>query len=248
VTYGDDPSQFADLRMPGGDSVGTVVLLHGGSWLSQYGVDELEPLAEALTSSGHATWNLEYRRVGNGGGVPATLHDVAAGIDRLAGADLPAGIADRVVVVGHSAGGHLAVWAASRTAQTPGGPSRVRLRGAVSLAGVLDLTAASERAPETVEVGDAVLGFLGGTPAEVPDRYAVTDPVRLVPASCPVWVVHADDDDLVPARQGLSYVEAARAAQGEVQRVVVRADHVSVASPDAPSYPTVRHLVTEALA
>ena len=247
VTYGADPSQFADLRMPGGDARGTVVLLHGGSWRTEYGLDELEPLAEALTSAGWATWNLEYRRVGDGGGVPATLLDVATGIDRLAGGDLPAGIADRVSVVGHSAGGHLAVWAASRSARTPGGPSRVRLRGAVSLAGVLDLTAASAGAAGAVEVGDAVVGFVGGTPDEVPDRYAAADPVRLAPASCPVWAVHADDDDLVPARQSLAYVEAARAAGGTAERVVVRGDHVSVASPEAPSFPTVRGLVARAL-
>jgi acetyl esterase/lipase len=247
VTYGRDPSQFADLRVPEGDSLGTVVLLHGGSWLAQYGVAELEPLADALTSAGCATWNLEYRRLGNGGGVPATLQDVAAGIDRLAGDDLPAGIADRVVVVGHSAGGHLAVWAASRNERTPGGRSQVRLRGAISLAGLLDLTSAAEGDTGDLEIATAVSDFVGGSPAQVPDSYDVADPARLAPATCPVWALRADSDPLVPARQSRTYVASAVAAGGRAEEVVVRGDHNSVARPDAPSFPTVRNVVAEAL-
>lgn len=242
VRYGEDPSQFADLRVPEGASLGTVVLLHGGSWLAEVDLTELDPLAERLTSLGFLTWNLEYRRVGGGGGVPATLLDVAAGVDRLAGEDLPAGIAERVVLVGHSAGGQLAVWAASRTARTPGGPARVLPRGAVSLAGVLDLTGADSTA-----VADIVAGFVGGDPEEVPERYAVADPTRLVPATCPVWAVHADRDDVVPAGQSLDYVAAAREAGGEAERVVVPADHVSINHPSSPSFPQVRALIAEAL-
>ena len=193
MSYGDDPSQFAELRRPGKKPRGTVVLLHGGAWQAAYGVSELEHLAERLNTLGFFTWNVEYRRVGNGGGVPNTLLDVAAAIDRLGGEGLPAGITDRVVLVGHSAGGHLCAWAASRTPSTPGGAPLVRARGAISLAGILQLTRAGDD-PALVET---VSSFVGGRPAEVPDRYAIADPAALVPASCPVWAVRADNDELV---------------------------------------------------
>jgi acetyl esterase/lipase len=243
ITYGDDPSQFADLRTPDKKSRGTVVLLHGGAWLPEYGVSELERLADRLTELGFVTWNVEYRRVGIGGGVPNTLLDVASAIDRLGGEGLPAGITDRVVLVGHSAGGHLCAWAASRTPSTPGGAPLVRARGAISLAGVLDLTRAGDD-PAVIEI---VSNFVGGRPAEVPERYAVADPAALVPASCPVWAVRGDNDEDIPPIQSSGYVAAAKAAGGIAEEVVVPGDHDSIADPDAPSFPALEKLITEAL-
>ena len=117
--YGEDPSQFGELYLPelpdGGARRGVVVVIHGGYWRSQYGAELGEPLAKDLAAHGMAAWNLEYRRAGNGGGWPNTFADVLAGIDKLA--DLAADHSldlDRVVALGHSAGGHLAVWAAGR--------------------------------------------------------------------------------------------------------------------------------------
>jgi acetyl esterase/lipase len=243
VTYGDDPSQYADLRRPDRLSKGTVVLLHGGAWQSAYGVTELQPLAERLTTLGFVTWNVEYRRVGSGGGVPNTLLDVASAIDRLGGAGLPAGITDRVVLVGHSAGGHLCAWAASRTPSTPGGAPLVRARGAISLAGLLELTIGGD----DPALAESVRSFVGGRPVDVPERYAVADPAELVPASCPVWAVRADNDELVPPDQSSGYVAAAKAAGGTAKEVVVPADHTSIADPDAPSFPAIQKLITEAL-
>jgi acetyl esterase/lipase len=243
VAYGEHPSQFADLRRPDKDARGTVVLLHGGGWQSEYGVSELQPLAERLTALGYLTWNVEYRSIGSGGGVPNTLLDVAAGIDRLGGAGLPAGITDRVVLLGHSAGGHLCVWAASRTPGTPGGAPLVRARGAISLAGILELT----RGGDDPALTDTVSSFVGGTPLDVPERYAVADPAKLVPASCPVWAVRADQDELVPADQGSGYVAVAKAGGGTAKEVVVPGDHTSIAGPDAPSFPVIEKLVTRAM-
>jgi len=219
------------------------VLLHGGAWEAAYGVTELQPLAERLTTLGFVTWNVEYRRVGNGGGVPNTLLDVAAAIDRLGGAGLPEGITDRVVLVGHSAGGHLCAWAASRTPSTPGGAPLVRARGAISLAGVLDLTRAGDD-PAVIEI---VSSFVGGRPAEVPERYAVADPAQLVPASCPVWAVRGDNDEDIPPIQSSGYVATAKAAGGTAEEVVVPADHNSIVDPDAPSFPTIEKLINEAM-
>ena len=157
------------------------MLLHGGAWQAMYGVSELDPLAERLTALGFVTWNVEYRRIGEGGGVPNTLLDVAAAIDRLGGDGLPAGITDRVVLLGHSAGGHLSAWAASRTPATPGGAPLVRPRGAISLAGILELT----RGGNDPSLASTVSDFVGGGPAQVPERYAVADPEKLLPAACP---------------------------------------------------------------
>ena len=129
-------------------------------------------------------WNLEYRRLGGGGGWPTTFTDVATGIDHLNTFDT-VDAAD-VRLVGHSAGGQLAVWAASRRDTTPGGPSAVTVTRCVSLAGVLDLTEASR-----LRLGGRNVELLmGGSPAAVPDHYDQGDPIRLVPAGCPVECVY----------------------------------------------------------
>ncbi len=242
ITYGEDSSQFAELQLPAEKPRATVVLLHGGYWYPGYGLEQLNPMSAALTALGFATWNVEYRRTGAGGGFPNTLDDVATAIDRLAGEDVPEGLTDNVVLLGHSAGGHLAVWTASRNERTAGGEPRVRPRGAISLAGVLDLVRAGTAPGSVVPVTE----FMGGSPAESPEDYALADPSRLVPAACPVWAVHADRDETVPAEQSTSYVALARAAGAAVQRVVVPGDHLAVIDPEASCFPAIRDLVVEA--
>lgn len=244
VRYAEDhESQFADLRLPSGTPVATVALLHGGYWLAPYGLDLMDPLADRFTALGYATWNIEYRRTGDGGGFPYTLVDVATALDRLAGPGLPTGLARDVVTVGHSAGGHLAVWAASRTATTPGGAPAFTLRSAVSLAGILDLT----RAATVAGSAGPVTAFVGGEPAELPERYAQADPSLLVPASCPVTVVQAESDGVVPDDQGRSYVERARRAGAEVALIEVPGDHTSVIDPGHLSFEEVRAVVDRAV-
>jgi acetyl esterase/lipase len=226
--------------MPTGDLKATVVLLHGGYWLPQYGLDLMDPLAVRFTELGFATWNVEYRRTGAGGGFPATLTDVASAVDRLAGQGLPPRLTDNVILLGHSAGGHLAAWAASRSGSTPGGAAKVPLGGAISLSGVLDLTLA---ATEPRSRGP-VTAFVGGTPAEVPERYALADPARLVPPHCPVWAVHAEDDEVVPAVQSTTYARLAQAAGGRVEALSVPGDHFTLIDPESEAFPTIQHLVT----
>jgi acetyl esterase/lipase len=241
VRYGDDHDhQFADLRFPEGDPIGTLVLLHGGYWRPGYALDQLDPVAEVMTRAGWATWNVEYRPVGEGYGFPDPMTDVALAIDRLEQEDLAGG----VVVLGHSAGGQLAVWAASRTRHTPGGEPRVRPQGVVSLSGVLDLA----RAAYAPGSSTPVLQFAGGSPKDVPDHYAVSDPTLLVPASCPVWAVHAADDQVVPLVQATSYVARARAADAHAETVTVPGDHFSLIDPQAPSFPMIKGLVARARA
>ncbi len=217
VPYGDDPSQFAELTLPAGTPRGVVVVIHGGFWLAAYGLELGRPLAQSLAAEGWAAWNLEYRRVGNGGGTPATFDDVDAGIDKLADLDLDL---ERVVTLGHSAGGHLATWAASRGRfeEWSGG---VEVTGVISQAGVLDLQEAHR-----VRLGDgAVEGLLGHAPTAADDRY---DPFRQLPLDVPVWCVHGRDDDSVPASGSERYVEAATAAGAAAELLLFDGDHFVV--------------------
>ena len=215
-SYGDDPSQYGELSLPDGTPRGVVVVIHGGFWKAAYGLELGRPLAADLVERGWAAWNLEYRRVGNGGGTPETLDDVAAGLDLLA--ELTPTLSN-VVTLGHSAGGHLAAWAASR-----GGVSAV-----ISQAGVLDLRSAHDDGLG----GGAVQAFLGHPPAEADDRY---DPIRQVPLDVPVWCVHAAADDVVPISQSRDYVTAARAAGAAATLVEVPGDHYSVIEPTSEAW------------
>jgi acetyl esterase/lipase len=199
-----------------------VVVIHGGFWRAAYDCDLGRPLADDLTARGWATWNLEYRRVGpplagGGGGSPTTLDDVASGIDRLAGLGPDLGT---VVTLGHSAGGHLATWAASRRrfARWEDG---VDVTHVISQAGVLDLRSAHDEGLG----GGAVEAFLGHAPGPGDDP---VDPMRQTPLDVPVWCVHGRDDDIVPIGQSSSYVEAATAAGARAELVAVDGDHFVV--------------------
>jgi len=214
--YGPDASQYGELSRPAGEARGVVVVIHGGFWKEQYGLEWGRPVAADLVARGWVAWNLEYRRVGNGGGAPATLDDVAAGIDLLA--DLVADVST-VVALGHSAGGHLATWAADRS----------RLTAVISQAGVLDLRSAhSDRLG-----GGAVEALLGHPPTAEDDRF---DPLRQVPLDVPVWCVHAPQDDTVPISQSRDYVAAAHAAGAAATLVEVPGDHYSVIDPASEAW------------
>jgi acetyl esterase/lipase len=245
LPYGGDPAQYGVLHLPpGAGPVPVVVVVHGGYWRASYGLELGTPLAVDLTNRGVAAWNIEYRRVGAGGGWPATFADVAAAVDLLpdevqkaAGGRLDL---DRVVMLGHSAGGHLAAWAASR-ARLPDGSvapePRVRPVGTVAQAGVLDLVAAADQGLG----GGAVVDLLGGTPVTVAGRYALGSPAALVPATGPVVCVHGDADTVVPLDQSQRYVAAATAARGEARlRVLPGVDHFGVIDPDHPAWAAVR--------
>lgn len=232
--YGEHPAQFGELYRPATPRhAGVVVIVHGGFWRARYDCDLGRPLATDLAAHGFTAWNVEYRRVGAGGGWPQTAEDVGAAIDALADLDVDA---SRVVTVGHSAGGHLAVWAASAR---PG--ARVPLAAAVSQAGVLDLEVAARTGVGQTAVAD----LLGGGAGEVPDRYAAADPIRHVPPPVPVLCVHARADDVVPFAQSEAYVAAAgdRAVLREVA-----GDHFTVIDPAHESWRGVRASLPDLLA
>ncbi len=191
--------------MPRGDGPFPVtVLLHGGYWRSKYGKSLMRGVAGDLRRRGVAAWNVEYRRVGrHGGGWPMTFDDVGAAIDLLAELGDPRLDLGEVSVIGHSAGGQLAIWAAARA------DARVEIRRVVAQSAVLDMVKAGEPAAE----------FLGGPPSAVPERYAAADPMQLVPIGVPTLIVHGADDETVPLKRSRAYVEAARAAGDPVELV-----------------------------
>jgi acetyl esterase/lipase len=227
VSYGDDPSQFAELYDAAGESRGVVVVIHGGFWKAAYDASLGRPLARSLAGAGWTVWNLEYRRVGNGGGNPQTLDDIAAGIDALAEVD---GLdTSRVITLGHSAGGHLATWAASRGRFERWQPERVAVTGVVAQAGVLDLRGAHD-----LGLGDgATEGFLGHPPGQADGP---VDPLRQVPLDVPVRCVHGRGDPTVPISQSLSYVDAATAAGADATLTEVDGDHFVVIDPDSVAW------------
>ncbi len=216
--YGTHPSQRADLYLPRAPGLHAVVVaIHGGSWEARYGKLVMRGVAGDLARRGWAVWNIEYRRVGRahgGGGWPESFEDVAAAVDHLARLDAPLDLT-RVAVLGHSAGGQLALWAAGRYKLPPGAPGagpRVRFAAAISQAGVVDLTAAHRLGPQ-----GPVDALMGGSPAAVPDRYDHADPIRQVPLDLPVLLVHGTDDQSVSVERSRAYAAAARAAGGSVE-------------------------------
>jgi acetyl esterase/lipase len=191
----------------------------------------MDELCEDLADAGWAAWNLEYRRLGAGGGWPATFDDVAAGIDHLdslAGPELELG---GVVAIGHSAGGHLAFWSAAR--ETP----RVRVTHAVAQAGVVDLAEAARLGLSRGVVHE----LLAAAPAEAPERYALASPAGLLPLGVPQLLVHGGRDEIVPAAMSRSYAEAARAAGDRVDLVVhEQLRHFEHLDPRSPAWRSVR--------
>lgn len=232
IRYGEDPSQWGRLHRPAGASRGVVVVLHGGFWKAAYGAELGEPLAVRLAELGWTAWNVEYRRVGNGGGFPGTFDDVDAAIDALVELDVDLAT---VVTLGHSAGGHLALWAAARA--SVGWAGRVAVTQVISQAGVADLTRAFHH-----DLGDgAVRNLMGCTPGDA--AYDLTDPMRQLPPGVPVWCVHARDDDVVPISLAEGYVAQARATGGVAELVEVPGGHFGVIDPGSPAWARIEEIL-----
>jgi acetyl esterase/lipase len=239
VSYGADSSQFGELRIPTRRGPHPVaVLIHGGCFKATYADRrDLAPMGDILAAEGIATWNIEYRRVGHpGGGWPGTYLDVGRAVDHLR--TLAAGHAldlSRVVVVGHSAGGHLAMWTAARHRLPPESPLHsadpLPIRGVVNLAGPVDLTANIE-GYESLCRDTIISGLMGGTPDQVPERYAHASAIRHVPLGVPQLFVIGDHEDFVPQRFAEAYVRTASAAGDSIRLLVLpRTGHFEVAMP-----------------
>jgi acetyl esterase/lipase len=218
--YGRHPHQTCDLHRPAGRGPHPVaVVLHGGYWQSPYTKLIMRPLCVDLARRGYAAWNVEYRRLGrDGGGWPQTFDDVAAAIDLLTEVDAVDLDLDRVTLVGHSAGGQLALWAAGRCdlpAAAPGADPRVAAASVLALAAVCNLPHA----------GRVAATLLGGTPAEVPERWAQADPMRRIPLRVPVALVHGARDATVSIERSREYAAAASAAGAAVTLIETAGEH-----------------------
>jgi len=236
VAYGRDQNQFVDLRLPKGKGPHALaIVIHGGFWRAKYDLGYAGHLCAALTAKGIATTNLEYRRVGNaGGGWPGTFADVRTAYQfLLQSAQQHSFDARRVVVIGHSAGGQLGLCLAAH---------ETGVKAVISLAGVVDL----QRAYALHLSNDAVVEFLGGTPAEVGDHYKEADPMKLTIAARQ-WLVHGAVDDVVPPALSRDYVDAKQKMKKEDVRLVeiAGAGHFEVVDPRSAVWKDVERVVVE---
>jgi acetyl esterase/lipase len=242
IHYGDGALQFGDLRVPAGSGPHPVaVFIHGGCWLAEYDIGHSSELTAALAESGIASWSLEYRRVGDdGGGWPGTFQDIGRGTDHLrsiAGEynlDL-----DRVIVMGHSAGGHLALWAAARSRLPADAPvaaaDPLPVRGVLALAPASDL----EFLHEQQVCGHVIDKLMSGSPAEVPERYGWGSPMQLAADDVrQVLIIGKYDSAWAPT--GLRYFEAAKTRGDDVTKIdALESGHFEMIDPDSSTWPLV---------
>lgn len=235
--YGDHASQVVDLhRSREAVRSPVCVLIHGGFWRQRYGLDLMGAIIPSLVDEGWAVWNIEYRRVGGCGGWPTTFDDVAAAVDLLSSCGESLDLA-RVAVVGHSAGGHLALWAASRATVSPnlpGADPRVLPSLVISVAGMGDLTAALPLG------GEAVLNLMGAGSDEAPIPWAVASPAERLPLGVRQVLIHGSEDFVVPVEQSVRYAARAADAGDDVMVELIEGeDHFAVLDPASQTWAAV---------
>jgi acetyl esterase/lipase len=255
VAYGDDPHQIADLRLPDGQGPHPVaIIIHGGCWLSTVAsLHNTSSLADALRRIGIATGNIEYRKVDNpGGGWPGTFLDVAHATDYLRViAEKHKPDLERVIVLGHSAGGQLALWVASRHMIPADNPLYVdnplNVRGVLALGAATDLRKL-EPTTEAVCGDDVIVKLIGGLPDEVPERYHYSSPIEFLPIGVPQAVIIGTHDFPVLIEHSEVYVANAKSKGDEAQLLTVEhASHHEVVAPGSSAWLTVRSAVLSML-
>jgi acetyl esterase/lipase len=248
ATYGPGPDHVIDIWLPPQRPAPLVVVIHGGFWRARYDRIHARPMANALAAAGYAVAVPEYRRVGSpGGGWTGTFDDLAAALDAVGDLAAPYG-ADpgRTVWVGHSAGGHLALWAAARRRLPPQSPWYADRppAGVVSLAGCVSLALGAEWG----EGDGAVADLLGGLPDQVPERYALADPAALLPLGTPVTLVHGTDDAAVRVEMSREYAARATEAGDQVSLVeLAGVEHFGLIDPLSAAWPRVLAAIAAAI-
>ncbi len=240
TTYGADSNQFVDLRVPPGKGPHPVLFfIHGGYWRAKYDLGYAGHLCDALNKAGIASWNVEYRRVGNpGGGWPATFEDIRAAYHLLLSSAKENGSRfdpRRICVAGHSAGGHLAFCLAA---------FETTVTRTLALAGVLDL----RRAWELHLSNDAVVEFLGGTPVDVPEHYHEASPAqRAIPQARQV-LVHGTADTAAPYEISKSYAETKKKSGERVELITLQdVGHFEIVDPVSAVWPKILESIQKSL-
>lgn len=251
LQYGSHRDQFGDLRLP--DDVGphpVVIVIHGGFWKESYGLELMDLLSDAITAQGYATWNIEYRRVGNSeGGWPNTLLDAASAADFLheLKKKYPLDL-DRLATLGHSAGGQLALWLAARhtllSEDVLFSPEPIPLRCAISLAGVSDLRlmARVHRVNEDHQHlnNNPTKDLLNGFPEDVPERYQSASPAERLPLGVLQFLIHGNLDVHVPVGISEQYYEKAVAMGDNVQLITLpTVEHFNCIEPESVVFPVI---------
>jgi len=254
IRYGDAPSQLADLWMPSGDGPHrVVVMIHGGCWRADLpGLDLMAYAAEDLRQHGIAVWNIEYRRLGEaGGGYPGSFEDIATAVDWLRKLEKAKRLdLKSIMAIGHSSGGHLALWAAARR-RLPKSSVLYRdhplpLSSVVTLAGIDDLAAYRTHGPRACG-GPAIIDQLVGVPSRGPwDVFLDTSPAEMLPLGVPQLVVSGTLDPIVPAAFGRAYAAKAAAAGDPVQEITIDdASHFELIDPRSNAFEKIRSLILQ---
>jgi acetyl esterase/lipase len=254
ISYGTDALQFGDLRVPQGEALHPVaVVIHGGCWTTIANLQYLDEFAEALTKHGWATWNIEYRVVGQpSGGWPGTFLDVGHAVDYLRQIAGPRRLdLNRVIAVGHSSGGHLALWAAARSKVQA--TSEIHLsdplpmKGAISLGGLGDLQAFADDKDRACDAG-VVSNLLGNPQGDIAGRYRAASPRELLPLGVPQLLLTGAADRSVPPIHVTRYAAAAQASGDQAQAVIVpNAGHFDVIAPWSPEWKGIEEAIAEFL-
>lgn len=244
LAYGTEAEQFVELWLPAGPEVPApvIVLIHGGCWLAEYDISHIQPLASELASHGLAVVAMEYRRLGQeGGGWPGTFDDIAAGLEFISALEHDRLDLSRIILVGHSAGGHLALWAAGRSLlhethqlyeKNPFMP-----RGVIGLAAITDLVAYSQG---NGSCQAATARLMDGSPSEKPERYAQGSPSQLGLAN-PAVLLHGDQDPIVPISQARALPQASLVT-------IEGAGHFDLIHPGTVAFPQLLTRIQEMLA
>ena len=252
ILYGSDELQFGELRLPKGSGpFPLAVVIHGGCWMSRFAtLQNTAAMADALRDDGIATWNIEYRRSDNpGGGWPGTLADVADGTDRVRAIarEHPIDLS-KVITIGHSAGAHLALWAAARKRLTKDSPlfrdNPLPLRAAVALGGPGDLRDFYTYA-QNICGSNVIDRLMGGSPDSVPERYAQGSPVELLPTGIRQVLIVGEDDGVMPQKSRTAYQAAATKAGDRIEVMEVPGGHFEVIAPTTDAGRAVRRKVLE---
>ena len=249
LPYGKDSNQIGELRLPAGPGpYPVIVLVHGGCWMPQ-AARYLAAMGDELKKDGIASWNIEYRRIGQpGGGWPGTYLDVGHAIDYLRDIapryrlDLT-----RVAVLGHSAGGHLAMWAGMRHRLASTSPlhmaNPLSLRGVINLAGTIDMSANIAHYEQKCR-GPVVTNLMGGTPDTLSERYKEVSAQTFLPLGLSQILIWGEHEDFVPQPLAERYVAAAIRAGDRARLTLVPAvGHFETASPFTSAWPVVHEAI-----